>query len=80
VMLTRLIGGASVMFALLGIVTVPEASSHFRRRRIYALHQVWLNDNDAPWDLTDWVPVGWMDSASTESGEWSWYPRFERMG
>jgi len=71
-MVTRLFAIVGILFALFGVLVAPRLISSTHRRRPQPLHRFNPDDGDAPWDLTNWIPVGFVAKR-----EWHWMPRLK---
>jgi len=70
-MLTRVFAIVGILFALFGVMVALGMLTSSYRRRIKPLHRLHPDEGDVPWDLTDWIPVGFV-----EGKEWNWMPKF----
>ncbi len=67
----------SILLALFGVFIAPGIVTRGSRRRAHALHRFHPDEGKVPWDLTDWVPVGFVDREEIDvRREWRWMPRF----
>ena len=73
-MITRILAILGILFALFGVIVAPRLITSSNRRRLTPLHRFHPDDGDVPWDLTDWIPVGFV-----ERNEWLWMPRLRRV-
>jgi hypothetical protein len=69
-----------ILLALAGFLIAPEFLTREEKRRAYAIHRIFPDDRDNPWDLHGRVPVGWLDLRSIRpKHEWGWDPLLRRI-
>jgi hypothetical protein len=79
-MFHRVLALTGIVLALFGMIVAPGIVTREARRRILALHSIHPDEGDVPWDLTGWIPVGFLDrTAFIPRPEWRWMPRFRRV-
>ena len=79
-MVNRAFAILGILLALFGLLVVPRALMRRDRRRPFALHRFHPDEGEIPWDLTDWIPVGFLNRAGAfMHSEWTWLPGFRRV-
>lgn len=79
-MLNRAFAILGILLALFGVLVVPGALTRAARRRVFGIHRFHPGDGDIPWDLTNWVPVGFLNRAGPfVHSEWTWLPGLRRV-
>jgi hypothetical protein len=79
-MMSRLLVGVGIFVSLFGVFAVPAMLKRRYVRRPYAIHRTNPDEGDAPWDLTNYQPTGWVDNrGAVVSREWGWSPRLKRV-
>ena len=77
-MLFRVFTVTGIVLALLGFIVVQEVSTRKARRGNLAIHRFHPDDGFIPWDLTGFVPTGWVEKKEDiEEKEWGWSPELE---
>ncbi len=79
-MFYRLLAIIGILFALFGVMITPGFVTNASRRRLIPIQRIHPDSGDAPWDLTNWIPVGFIDKTSPWLiQEWKWMPKFKRV-
>jgi len=79
-MILRLLAIVGVLLALFGLIVAPRIVTRGSRRLRHAIHQLHPDEDDVPWDLSGWIPVGFIDGMGPYARrEWKWMPELKRV-